>query len=324
MKNRPSGRFFIRRCVPGSGSVYRLHAEADAALLVDLEHLHLDHIAFLELVADLLDALVGDLRDVHQAIATRQDGDERAEVHQLRHLALVDAADFHVRGDLLDLLLRGFAGVAINGGDLDGAVILDLDHRAGFVLDGAHDRTALADDVTDLVDLDLHGDDARRPVGHFLARLADDLVHLFKDVQPCFMRLRQRILHDLGRDAGDLDVHLQGGDAAARTRNLEVHVAEVILVAHDVGEHGVTVAFLHQTHGDTRHRLLARHAGIHQRQRGAADGSHRAGTVGFGDLGNDANDVRILAHVRHHGLDAALGQAAVADLATLRRTDEAG
>src|SRR5690606_34235680 len=231
---------------------------------------------------------------------------------------------FHVRGDLLDLLLRGFAGVAINGGDLDGAVILDLDHRAGFVLDGAHDRTALADDVTDLVDLDLHGDDARRPVGHFLARLADDLVHLFKDVQPCFMRLRQRILHDLGRDAGDLDVHLQGGDAAARTRNLEVHVAEVILVAHDVGEHGVTVAFLHQTHGDTRHRLLDRHAGIHQRQRGAADGSHRAGTVGFGDLGNDANDVRILAHVRHHGLDAALGQAAVADLATLRRTDEAG
>ena len=37
-------------------------------------------------------------------------------------------------------------------------------------------------------------------------------------------------------DAGDLDVHLQGGDALLRAGDLEVHVTEVILGALDVGE----------------------------------------------------------------------------------------
>jgi hypothetical protein len=44
-------------------------------------------------------------------------------------------------------------------------------------------------------------------------------------------------LHDLPGDAVDLDVHLQGGDPLVGTGYLEVHVAEVVLVAHDVGQH---------------------------------------------------------------------------------------
>ncbi len=55
--------------------------------------------------------------------------------------------------------------------------------------------------------------------------------------------------------------------------DLEVHVAEMILVAEDVGQHGEAVLFLDEAHGDARHRLLQRHAGIHQRERGAADAS---------------------------------------------------
>jgi hypothetical protein len=38
-----------------------LHAEADAALPIHFQHLDPDHIAFLELVADALDTLFGDL-----------------------------------------------------------------------------------------------------------------------------------------------------------------------------------------------------------------------------------------------------------------------
>src|SRR6478752_1820688 len=49
-----------------------------------------------------------------------------------------------------------------------------------------------------------------------------------------FTRLRQRRGHDLARDAEDLDVHLQRGNAVGRAGHLEVHVAEVILVAEDV------------------------------------------------------------------------------------------
>ena len=39
-------------------------------------------------------------------------------------------------------------------------------------------------------------------------------------------------------DAGDLDVHLQRGDAVRGAGDLEVHVAEMVLVAEDVGEDG--------------------------------------------------------------------------------------
>jgi hypothetical protein len=52
--------------------------------------------------------------------------------------------------------------------------------------------------------------------------------------------------------------------------HLEVHVAEVILVAEDVGQHREAVAFLDQAHRDAGHRRLDRHAGVHQREAGAA------------------------------------------------------
>jgi hypothetical protein len=45
----------------------------------------------------------------------------------------------------------------------------------------------------------------------------------------------------ISRDAGDLDVHLQRGDAHFGAGDLEVHVAEVIFVTQDVGENGEAV-----------------------------------------------------------------------------------
>ena len=42
----------------------------------------------------------------------------------------------------------------------------------------------------------------------------------------------------LAGQARDLDVHLDGGDALLGAADLEVHVAEVVLVAEDVAEDG--------------------------------------------------------------------------------------
>ena len=84
-----------------------------------------------------------------------------------------------------------------------------------------------------LIDLD-----ARRVLAELGARLAERLRHLAEDVQTPVLRLVERGLHDLLGDALDLDVHLQRGDAVRGAGDLEVHVAEVILVAEDVGEHG--------------------------------------------------------------------------------------
>src|SRR5579875_2951087 len=69
-KNGPQGPFFVkldcvRRSGAGRGPFFlcdRLHRQADAALLVHFQHLDLDDVAFLELVGNLLDAFVGDLR----------------------------------------------------------------------------------------------------------------------------------------------------------------------------------------------------------------------------------------------------------------------
>ena len=105
------------------------------------------------------------------------------------------------------------------------------------------------------------------------------LGHLAEDVQAAVLGLAERDLHDLFGDAGDLDVHLQRGDALFGAGHLEVHVAEMVLVAEDVGEHGVALVLQDQAHGDAGGRPLERHAGIHQRQRGAADRRHRRRAV---------------------------------------------
>src|SRR5574338_640964 len=69
------------------------------------------------------------------------------------------------------------------------------------------------------------------------SRGRNDLGHLAEDVHAALVRLRQRGAHDFFGDAVDLDIHLQRGNAIAGAGHLEVHVAEVILVAHDVGQH---------------------------------------------------------------------------------------
>ena len=63
---------------------------------------------------------------------------------------------------------------------------------------------------------------------HLLSRFADLGGHVVEDVQPPGLRLGQRLGHHVAGHAGDLDVHLQGGDAAARAGDLEVHVPVVV------------------------------------------------------------------------------------------------
>jgi hypothetical protein len=133
--------------------------------------------------------------------------------------------------------------------------------------------------------------DARRVLRDALARAAQALGHLAQDVQAAVLGLAERHLHDLLVDRGDLDVHLQRGDAAIGAGDLEVHVAEVILVAQDVRQDGEAIALLDQAHGDARHRPVERDARIHQRQRAAADRGHRRGAVALGDLRHDADRV---------------------------------
>ena len=87
-----------------------------------------------------------------------------------------------------------------------------------------------------------------------VAGLGERPGHDPEDVLAAGLRLGERVAQDLEGDAGDLDVHLQGGDALGGAGHLEVHVAEVVLVALDVGEHDVVVALLDEAHRDPGHR----------------------------------------------------------------------
>src|SRR3546814_19274908 len=95
-------------------------------------------------------------RHVHQAVLAGGDGDERTEVHQLDHLAPVDAARLDVGGDLLDAVLGGLAGGGVDRGGGDGAVVQDVAMVAGFPGYRRAHLTRLADSLPELVGVGLY------------------------------------------------------------------------------------------------------------------------------------------------------------------------
>ena len=62
----------------------------DAATLIDIEHFHFNLLTFFQIVRHILHALVGDLRNMHQAIFARQNRYKRAEIDDTCNGAFVD------------------------------------------------------------------------------------------------------------------------------------------------------------------------------------------------------------------------------------------
>src|SRR4030088_1508279 len=287
-----AGGFALRRLglLPGfevlaGGLVDRLHRQPGLAAVVEAEQLDLDLVAFLDDVGGLLHTAGRELADVDEAVLGAEEIHEGAELHYLDHGAVVDLAELRIGGDRLDPLDGGLDRFAVGGGDLHRAVVVDVDLGAGLLDDFADHLAAGADHFADLVGGDLEGLDPRRVFAEFGARGGQRLGHLAEDVDTPVLGLAERDLHDLLGDAGDLDVHLQRGDADIGAGDLEVHVAEMILVTENVRQHREARAFQDETHGDTRRRPFQGNARIHQRQRGAADRSHRRRPVRLGDLG---------------------------------------
>ena len=245
-----------------------------------------------EVVVHVFHALVGDLADVHQAVFAGHHGYDGADVvvQNLNHHAVVHLAHFHFCRDFFDAFAGGFHGFHIHGGDGDGAVVFNVDFGAGFGGEGADGFAAFADNVADFVLVNLHGEEARGVLRELL-RAGHGGLHLLEDVQAGFFGLCQCNLHDFFGDALDFDVHLQGGNAFGGAGHFEVHVAEVVFVAQDVGEHGEFVAFQNQAHGNAGHMGFERHTGGEQAQAAAAHGGHGRRAVGFGDFRHHAHGV---------------------------------
>src|SRR5476649_2887398 len=299
------------------------HRQLQTAAVVGFQNLDAHLLAFFQIVGNGVDTLVGDLRDVQQAILAWHDLHDGAKVQQFQHGAFVGLAHFDRCRQLFDAALGFLAGSSIDGSDGDHAFVADVDLGTGFFGQRADHGAAFADHVTDFFRVDLDGDQTRCEIGQFGFDVRHGFLHFAQDVLAAFLGLRQRHLHDFLGDAHDLDIHLQRGDTVAGTSYLEVHVAQVIFVAQDVGQYGKLAAFLDQAHGDTGHVFFHRHAGVHQCQAAAAYRRHRRGTVRFGDFRYQAYRVAELFSSWQGGDQRALGQAAVADFAAFRRTDTA-
>ena len=158
------------------------HRQADLAAAVDLEQLDLDLLALAQHVADVLDPLILDFRDVDEAVLARHEGHERAEIDDVGDLAGIDRAGNGLGDDAVDPRPRSLDLVEVGGRDLDHALVVDVDLGAGGGDDLADDLAAGADDFADLVLWDGHGLDAGGVSAQFLAGVVERLGHFAENV----------------------------------------------------------------------------------------------------------------------------------------------
>ena len=97
-----------------------------------------------------------------------------------------------------------------------------------------------------------------------------------------------------------------------------------VLNALNVDEGGEVITVLDQAAGDAGDRRLDGHAGVHECERGAADGALRRGAVGREHLGHHADGVRELLDRRDDALQRLLDEGAVTVLAAVGAAGGAG
>ena len=260
---------------------------------------------------------------MEEAVLAGQDVDERPELGDVHDPAGVLGAE--VRGrrveDELDPTAGFLDGRRFLRADRDrphGAVVGHRDVGAGLLGDGVDDLALRPDDLADLVDGDLEADDLGCGRAHVVAGGGDRAFHDVEDRQPGLFGLVQRSGEHVGGQPVDLGVELQRGDELAGSGDLEVHVAERVFGAEDVGEGRVFAFGVDQTHRDAGHRRLDRHAGVHEAQRRAAHRRHRGRAVRGEHVGDDPQRVGPFLGAGDHGHEGSFGQRAVPDLAAFR------
>ena len=275
----------------------------------------------------VLEAIPADLADVQQAVAASHELNECTELEDADHLAGVDLTLLGNCGDGLDAGHGSLDALLVGSSDLDDSLavnLLDADGGAGLFLQTLDDFTTLADNGTNEFLVDNHGDDAGHVGLVVLAGSGNGLVDEVEDVETAFLGLVQCLLENLVGQTVALDIHLSGGDTVDGTRHLEVHVAQVVLIAQDVAQHGVLHVTLvgDQTHCDTCNGLLELDTGVEQCHAAGAHGSHRRRTVTAQDVAHDADAVGVV--LGDHALEGAVCQVAVTDLAAAHATGCAG
>ena len=241
---------------------------------------------------------------------------KRAEVHKAGNNALVDSADLGVIGYCLNHVESALSVVNVDSGDEYGSVLLNVDLAVALCADLLDNLALLADDIADLLGVDLGGEHLGSILGELFSGLGDNGQHNFiEDVAACLVGLVKSLADNSGGQTVYFKIHLDSGDALLRAGDLEVHVAEEVLETLDINHGHEAVALGNKAAGDTGNGSLYRHAGRHKGEGRAADGSLRGRAVGRKNLGDEAQAVRELLNARDNGQKSALRKCAVTYLA---------
>ena len=141
---------------------------------------------------------------------------------------------------------------------------------------------------------------------------------LVDDIFSCFFGSCNRLFYNRSCQAVDLDIHLNCGDTVMGTCYLEVHIAEEVFQALDIGQDDIIIIGIagNQTTGNTSNLLLDRNARCHQRQCRCADRSLGGRTVGFEGLGYGTDCIREFLFRRNYRAQSLLSQCTMTDFTT--------
>src|SRR5262249_16810476 len=240
-----------------------LHAQRDFLLVpVDVQDLHLNHVADLHQLVGVVDPLrPRHLPDVDEALDARLQLDEGAVGHDVDDLALVAGARRVLLGDVLPRARRlvlerqgDLLAVLVHVEDVDFQLLVDVDHvarvgnaapahvgdvqqavDAAEVHEGAELGDVLDDALADLARLDFR----EELLLHLLALILDEFAAADDDVPPRLVDLEDPavdgladVVADVGRPA---DVHLAGRQEDV---DADVHQeATLDLAGHGAADH---------------------------------------------------------------------------------------
>ena len=213
---------------------------------------------------------------MHKPIGTRHNFHKRAKGFGAHHLAGVDAPRFSRLGQRFDALARLLGGRSLRRGNEHAPVFLNIDFCASLLLQRTNGLSTRANHRANFVFRNLDDYHPRRIRGHLCPWRIDMLCHHIQNLQPCLARLGQSLRHNLRSNARDFDIHLQCRDAGIGSGHFEIHVANMVFHALDIGQDHIIVILLDQPHCNPSHRLLQWHTSIHQRQRRSANRCHRS------------------------------------------------
>src|SRR5260370_27285151 len=174
-----------------------LAAQVETTLAGDLRRLDDDLVTAAGHALHPLDPMVGELGDVHQPVLVGEHLDEGAEGHDANDLALVDLAHLDLVGEALDPIDRLLAGLLVDRGYEYPSIVFDVDLRAGLLSDLADHLASRADDVADLVGVDLNRGDARCLCAHLAALPGLNSQHPVEHEQPRLASLLQSLGQDV-------------------------------------------------------------------------------------------------------------------------------